>query len=454
MADVVPESFINRLRRDLPKFRTLSKKEQSGLAELIWQTGSYRREHLADPTASSISYQELEKKFGRGRFNEINDLSAAFEVSSNWYHGSGETRRYWLTEKAEEIKSNYLNQGKARISPLIRSDGKRIRSLPQAIAAKDMAGVTEKVWKDVTAHNKCPVDIQTLTLLHSLLGKLVEPGQTDLFIGDSTDIEAIDYNRKVAQQILRLAKTDVARGFVMLRYTEAATGRLYAGRLSLQTVPRLVRQAALHGLWDYDIANCHFAIFHQMADRYGFDATNIRAYLEDKAGTREGVAGRAGIGVEAAKLCLIVTMYGAKTSKWFKSAIPKAIGQDAATRLYADPVFCGIYDDIQIGRKAIIGGTPKRPRTILNAVGKAIQLKRPAEDILAHLIQGIEVQALRAALELYREDICLLLHDGFISLRKLSIPRLEAAMKNATGYELRLVEEQIQLLPDLGFSNS
>jgi|MDTC01.1.fsa_nt_gb hypothetical protein len=37
------------LRRSLPKFRILSEKEQTGLAELIWHAGSYHREHPADP---------------------------------------------------------------------------------------------------------------------------------------------------------------------------------------------------------------------------------------------------------------------------------------------------------------------------------------------------------------------------------------------------------------------
>jgi len=452
MADEVLKSFINRLRRDLPKFRTLSKKEQFDLAALIWQTGSYQREHLADPSASSISYKELTKRFGRGRFDEINDLCKAFEVSTNWY--PGETRRYWLTEKTKEIKSSYLNRGKARISPLIRSDGKRMRSLPEAIASKDIKGVSDTAWKKAKVHNKCPVDIRLLTQLHAVLGKLAEPSQSDLFIGDS-DIDAIRHNRDVAQQILRLAKTDLAGlDFVMLRYAVAATGRLYAGRLSLQTIPRLIRQAALHGLWDYDIENCHFDIFHQMAARYGFDAANIGAYLKDKNGTRSGIAERTGISVENAKLCLIAIMYGTRKSHWFKAAIPKTIGLEAARKLYADAVFCGIHEDVKAGRKSILAGSPKRPRTILNAVGKAIQLQRPPKDILAHLLQGVEVKALRAELDLYGDDICLLMHDGFASLKPLSIKRLEAAMKAATGYELRLVGKKIQLPPNLGFSFS
>ena len=147
-------------------------------------------------------------------------------------------------------------------------------------------------------------------------------------------------------------------------------------------------------------------------------------------------------------------MYGARTSTWFKAAIPDAIGQVAASKLYADSVFCGIYDDIQAGRKAIIDGWPKRPRTLLNAVGKPIGLKEEPEKILAHLLQGVEVQALHAALDLYPGNIVLLMHDGFVSLRPLSIPRIEAAMSTATGFDLRLVEEKIQLPPDLGFSNS
>lgn len=456
MADAVPESFIKRLRRDLPKFRTLSDKEQSNLAFLIWEAGSSRREHRGNPKDSSFSYQELEQRFGRGCFDEVNATCEAFEVSPNWSHAQGYTRRFALTGKVWAIKNDYLNKGRARLSPLIRSDGKRLRSLPAAIAAKDLEGVTRTAWRQAKPLNKCPVDIEQMAQLHKILGKLAEHEHADLFVEDD-DIapEDIAYDQGVMQQMLRLAKTDVAgRGYVALRYAEASTGRLYARGVNLQTVPRLVRHAALHGLWDYDIENCHFAIFHKMAERYGFDAKNIGAYLENKVGTRAGIATRTGISIDDAKLCLIAIMYGARTSTWFKAAIPDAIGQVAASKLYADLVFCGIYDDIQAGRKAIIDGSPKRPRTIVNAVGKSIQLKRPPEDILAHLLQGVEVQALQAALDLYRDNIVLLMHDGFVSLRPLSIPRIVAAMSTATGYDLRVVEEKIQLPPDFGFSNS
>jgi hypothetical protein len=454
MTDVVPESFIKRLRRALPKFRTLSNKDQPHLALLIWETGSYRREHRSDSELSSFSYQELEKRFGRSRFDEINATCKVFDVTPNWSHVRGETRGFKLSAAAAEIKKDFLNNGRAQITSLIREDGKRVRRLPEALEAKDLEGVSRTAWRGAKPLNKCPVDIRQLRQLHSLLGKLTGADQLDLFTSGA-DREAIEYDREVLAQILRMAKTDVAEeGYVMLRYAEARTGRLYARGINLQTVPRLVRHAALHGLYDYDIANCHFAIFYQMAACYGFNVNNIKAYLEDKAGTRAGIAERTEISIDAAKLCLIATMYGARTSNWFKSAIPVAIGSEAATRLYKDPVFCGIHDDIQVGRKAIINGHPRRPRTIVNAVGKAIQLKRPDEEILAHLIQGVEVQALKAALDLHRDHICLLMHDGFVALRKLSIPPIEAAMKTTTGYELRLVEEKIQLPPDFEFSNS
>jgi len=454
VADAVLESFIKRLRRDLPKFRTLTQKEQSNLAGLIWETGSSRRKHRGNPEYTSISYKELGQRFGRGRFDEINSICIAFDVSPNWSYAKGETRKFKLADEAQKIKSSYLNQGKARLSSLIRADGKRMRSLPEAIAAKDLKGVTATAKRKARVLNKCPVDIRLMRQLHSILEKLAGPDQLDLFT-ESVDREAIEHNREVIAQMLRLAKTDVpGEGFVMLRYAQASTGRLYAGGVTLQTIPRLVRDAALHGLWDYDIENCHFAIFHQMAKKYGFNAKHIKAYLADKGGTRTGIAGRIEISVEDAKHCLIAILYGARKSTWFKNAIPDYIGQAAARKLYADPVFCGIYDDIQAGRKAIIDGWPKRPRTLLNAVGKPIGLKEEPEKILAHLLQGVEVQALYAALNLYRDNIVLLMHDGFVSLRPLSISRIVAAISTATGYDLRLVEEKIQLPPDFGFSNS
>jgi len=65
-------------------------------------------------------------------------------------------------------------------------------------------------------------------------------------------------------QLIRLANTNIAgRGFIIHRYAEFKTGRLYASGVSFQTAPRLIRKAALHSLYDYDMENCHYSIFEQ-----------------------------------------------------------------------------------------------------------------------------------------------------------------------------------------------
>lgn len=65
---------------------------------------------------------------------------------------------------------------------------------------------------------------------------------------------------------------------------------------------RIIRKAALHGLWDYDIENCHFAIFSQLAAKYGYQADAVRDYINRKNDIREGIASRVGIRTEQAKM--------------------------------------------------------------------------------------------------------------------------------------------------------
>jgi hypothetical protein len=86
-------------------------------------------------------------------------------------------------------------------------------------------------------------------------------------------------------------------------------------------------------------------------------------------------------------------------------------------------------------------------------MGKSIGLKEPAEDRLAHLIQGVEAQALRAIVELYPDEVVLLMHDGFVATRSLDVPLMERRMFDATGYRLTISSGVIHIPANLEFSN-
>lgn len=448
--EVVPESFINKLRRELAGFKGEQQDIQASLAALILDHGSKRRQHREKAGAMSITYQEIARRFGRSGFSDINDRLGIFDVSP-WSHSRKLTKAYTLKSAVVRIVADYLHRGRRRLTSLVSESGQQLRTLPKAVASKDMDGITAKAWAGAQVVNKVPVDVERLRELKVLLDEQLRPHTTRSLFGDLPP-DALAYSRDMVAKILRMAKVDISgEGYVMLRYVEATSGRLYARGINLQTVPSLIKQAALHGLLEYDIANCHYAIFQQMAEQLGFRCPAIVEYLASKVATRHKIAHQVGITVEQAKVCLLAIMYGARQSEWHENAIPQAIG-DKAPALYQHPVFSRIHAEIGAGRKAIIESWPKREKSLVNDAGKSISTKASDKQILAHLIQGVEARMLRAALDLYQPDIVLLQHDGFASTKQLDKGRLEQAIQQATGYSIKMEEKRIQIEADFGAS--
>lgn len=468
--DYVPESFLIALQKGVKGFKELTREHQVKLARFVWDDGSSRRKHNKWEGYMTIHYKELYEAFGRdrvtgGRFKQINDSLKMFEVTNNWQHSKGVTKGYKLTENVQAIKNKYLKPKLDQVTRLIRMDGKYVETLPKAIDAKDLNGITAAAWRDARVSTKAPVDLDRLKSLYMHLEKkmLVQP-TGDLWA--KADYDDIEYRIEVIGKLIRMAQTDVGgRGFVIHRYAESTSGRLYGKGATLQNAPRTIKGAALHGLWDYDIENCHYAIFSQMAAKYGYETTAINYYLNHKAEVRQGIAERVGISVDDAKMCLLAVMYGARTNEWHENAIPRTIGQ-AAGLLYKDRQFQDIAEDIKQGRRIILENHPKGRTTYTNAMNKRIRYKAAREQeepdeyvkdaatpeqILAHLIQGVEAQALRKAISLCGEDVVVLMHDGFVSREQIDVAQLEQAIYEDTGYRLQVVGKVITLPADMDF---
>ena len=451
----VPEDFIKILRRGITGYRQLTPAHQSRMAYYIWHYGTWRRRHKSPKWDDfmTIGYQELERDFGRGGFKAINDTLHIFEVTPNWYSTRGLTKGYNLSPKVQELKERYLVPRKRALTKLIDSEARALRTLPKPVAAKDSNGITATAWNNAKPLNKIPVNMETLRYLYAHLQKMIkQDGQDDMFA--QAQQEDFKYIAEAVGQLLRLANVDISeRGYVMHRYVEASSGRLYARGVSLQTTPRVIRQAALHGLYEYDFENCHYSIFSQLAARYGFEAVGIGHYLANKKAVREQLAQDIGITLEQVKMCLLAIMYGARANTWHENAIPNEIGAVSAKALYAHPQFQGIAQDINQGRRVILTNWPTRRTTLLNDMGKRIKKNEKPERKLAHLLQGIEAKALRAVIELIPDDVLLLMHDGFVTSRPVDTRAMEQAVCQATGYELSLSGGVITLPPDLHFNS-
>jgi hypothetical protein len=452
---MVPESFLQHLAERLKGFTDLEPQVQRDLAYLVWNYGSWQREHEGLPGYMTISYKELQRRFRRGGFERANSAVPVFEVDESPLEEARLTKGYRLTPEVYAIRADYLHNSFTGPTRLICTDGKRISTVPAAIAAKDRSGRTQTAWRGAKVHNTVPVDLSRLRALYERLLREQQQFEVVAATGDVSVTGALDamrYEVDALAKLLRLADNEAtAPGHVMTRYEMKKSGRLYAEGTSLQTMPRRVRSAALHGMWDYDIENCHYAIIRQMAAEFGYEAEAIAAYLANKNAVRQGIADRVKISVEQVKTCLLAVVYGAYRSTREGHAIPSEIGQEAAARLYVDPMFARLHMDIKESGRAVLSGYPKRGGQLINAMRLGFPLSEPAPKRLAHLTHGVEAKALRGMQALFPDEIVLLMHDGFVSHSQLDKARLSGAIHAATGYTFELSEERIDANADVSF---
>jgi len=455
--DPVEEPFLRSLQRGIKNFSKENPEVQHRLAMLIWNIDSKKREHSRYPGWASISYQELESQFGRDGFNQINDRLRIFDVSGEWSKKQNYTKAYRLTLEVQKIKTSSLSRTTKELSKLVLEDGSYLQTPPKALASKDMDGFTKTGFKNLHHFKPCvPVDVNTLKNLRKNLRnrkKQIEVGywHRDLFFQEIAPGSIQRYIDEIGQ-VLRKANTQACgRGRVQPRYKQSRAGRLYADGINLQNAKTAIKQAALHGLWEYDFENCHYSIFYQVVQQAGMECPYIKDYCSSsrrKNAVRRQIANEAQISVKNVKKCLLFIMYGAPESVRPEDAICEELGSvDAAKNLYQNPLFTHIYEEVKLCKAAVYKRWPSKKRNKLhyNAMERGIDKKEKSNKILAHLMQGIEAKMLNIVLDLYPDKILLLQHDGFVAEVQLDKQRVIKKIKEDTGFDMKLSEERIQM---------
>jgi hypothetical protein len=455
------EAFMRYLVRELPSFKQEQPVEvRRALCTMIFEAPTRHRAHSHHEGYARFGFQELEQSFGRAGFSAINDRLGLFEVlkesnRDDWSKVEGRTKAYKLTEKVLDVREKFLKGCfKRGATRLMTQDGKYLQSLPaSAMMAKNQDGQNRRGFQNLPVGPLVPVNlVQVKKLMVDIQARLLahEAGfsQSEMFseVPDTKFLKALHQN---AAMIVTKARHAEWPGSVMHRYFETESGRVYAAGVgNLQNCYRVLREAAMAGLYDIDIENCHYSILAQMAASYGYQCTAIQSYLDNKKPLREGMAAEFGISVQQAKDALIALIYGAKFSVYYKDALPKIFNGDVALaqRIYLYPKFMELSSDIAGARAVILKAQEVNRRTIKNCRGLTMRLDGSNErQQLAHLLQGVEVTALEAAYRLYPNEIVLLQHDGFAATRPLDTERIERAMREATGYTLKIEQKVIQV---------
>jgi hypothetical protein len=466
-----PWPLVKQLAKDVPGFKDELDEVQAALAAMVWIGATKRRQHSVYDGYMSFHYQELAAAFGK-KWNEINQRLGFLEVKDTgdrlpWrFNSKGgkatdvHTKAYRFSPTVQASRDKYLATREThRLTRLVDLDGTGIATPPNAISSLDTKGKPTSRWRLLNNGDNMslvPVNIASLKHWEKKFDADVATWQAtgkpppDLFMRYST-LESLIELRDKTKQIRRMAHTDVAGlGNVMHVYKESPSGRLYSlGGASLQNAPKELRKAALVGLWDYDLSNCHFAIIANMARAAGYQCVAIEHYMADKKPVRAEIAAEIGISIEQTKTCLLAVMYGARTSTWHENAIPETVGVDAARRLNEFPLFANIAADVkQAGAAILAHNKPNRQGGLVNVFGKSVLVQeKKATQLLAHLVQGVEALAIRACIEVDPGAVVLIQHDGFTATKQLDVAKLERAILDATGYALPLEEELIQ--PDI-----
>lgn len=447
--ETVPEDFLNHLGETIPGFNLESFQDRFELARMAWVGIDKTSQHSHFEDAMTFTYQDLDRAFGRSNFSAVNTRLCFFNRTSNWSRDKHFTRGYMFSGPLRASMESYLSPLPAvSVTRLMMADGKAVKTIPSAIAAKDKDGVTTRAWINAKKLSCVKVDMPALTKLKAELVTACDElrRSEDAVSAASHEVLAgVERVIKAISKVSRVAMTDAAgESHIAHRYQEARSGRLYPVGISLASAQTVVKDAALTGNWEYDVSNCHYAILAQMAFKSGYECLAIQTYLENKEVTRTAIAAQAGIHLRQAKTCLVALMYGARPSTWHENAIPREIGPEAAERLYLSPLFNGLLEDVVEARRAILSKVTMTPKGwTTNAFGKSIEGTAKPEQRLAHLLQGVEAKALQAVVNHYPDDIVLVQHDGFVSTQKLDVGAIGNAIFTATGYRLELEEKRL-----------
>lgn len=435
----MPKSLPAFLRLACPLYAAENEDTQLRVARLLWMCRDPRRAHNVYPGFAAISKSDLRAIF-------VSDKHARAVLAG----------KYFLVLQGDNLSNftagyqpaqNLLDAMEACVrSPepagLLGEDGRKLAAQRGAIAPRRAKSGTASSWNGIAPAKNVRVGLDQLRALEPFC---VEALACDL------------------QALVCIARNAQPFSTIPHRYSQSGAGRLFTEPPSLQSAPRPLRAAGLAGHWDYDIENCHFAIFAQLAKQAGKNTPNVDYYLTHKPEVRERLATDVDIEIDQAKTCLVMIMYGAvrrlrrKTgpahNDWKPLAVAGEIGYSAAAKLFRHPWYRELHAEVQRTRQAVIAAHTNAGGFVSNRMQLAIHPGR--DDLteskqLAHILQGYEAAALREIVRRFGSRILLCLHDGWVTREPLDVAECEAAVLRGTGLHLRIEAKRLVHPMDVG----
>lgn len=434
--DSIAIAFAKYLSINVNTVNPISSENWVKLAEIILKYGFDKKfEHKYDSSCFYIEAKELNKIFGRSQFgkliNETNTKLIILRYKAN--HLKKSTKAYKITIEAKELVDCFLNtlvqtlpEYSAKFKPAKRLSKLRVNN---AIRSRDAKNNTAKKKFNIDSQVKVNID------------KLKSLACVDYYNNLDKDMDKHIRNRLHAIKLIEAVDENECIRFY---YCESSSGRLYGEGLHLQNTSRIVRNAALDGLYDYDISNCHFSIMYQLCERQGVILNNVRHYMNNKSQIRKDISEYVGVEEDKIKKALISLMYGAILSSSPCSSIPDTIGKEQVDKFIKHSFVNGLYNELKKNKKVLISNAKKNGQNYLNAMNKSTNINEKKSSILSHLIQGVEASILNIIGEIHGDNIVLLQHDGWVSKIKIDKVKLMQNIYDRSGFNIMIEEEKIK----------
>jgi len=388
-------------------------------------------------------------------------------VKDDYSKEKGVTKGYRLPGKTMSALENYEKNKHIKKSQLslVYTDGKPIRRLRWAVVGP---GAKSKPLGNTPTH--CPVDTEAIgkaitalkqqidhmdgrantpDLLKKEINKIYKDSQHVKNSVKRAERVRDKLNRTIRElnTILDLASGAIKRGHFPQQFHESESGRFYAGTigapLNLQTVSRLTRKIALNLFYSLDIESCHHTVLLALAKKNGWRCERLQYFVNHKKECREKLADQLGISPDRAKTAFIAMIYGARKSVFNGAYRDTFESSENVKRALNFPLFSDLHDELQIIFGQLIQ-QHDRGTVVINAMGKPKRMPDDPKSVVAHLIQGFEASALRAALSVHSSAV-LPLHDGWVCIEPECPREAERAIREATGMHLKVEIERYEI---------
>lgn len=475
---VLPSSLVDHLAVANPVFAALPLKQQAALAVYTFSHDTKRYRHAEIEDAQCLFWEDLRRSFGR-KWHEVNAaLGGWFKQVGE--HGQGKARPWKLSDEAYALFEEWAF-GDFILCKLIDFEGRPMRKPRTAISTMTADGKAKSRFRGLPVQAYIPIDGDNLFGLikacHAWREHLPAPAGFEWAHTEWTNREAASGHRKAAPRVrdvlltasrmLHVAAASAGKNFaVPVTYAEAESGRLYPNGFSLAGCVREVKRAALRGCWEYDGENMHWQLLYKLAKRAAtaretsIDLPEIERYLQTKRFYRKAIADKADLisaygedqGMAKAKEVLLALIFGASVkSEDPKARIPEIVGMDhlAALRQAVKPLCADMNKarSIVLAHYRDMSRKVHRSDKLVNDAGRTYSPEANESNLdakeLAHILQGLESEILRACIKHAGESVVLLQHDGFATSTRLDMRELRNAIKEETGLLIDMDEKQL-----------